>query len=844
MEHLARVALHVLRRMPHTERATSPGEGTDVVIPIADISDVRPSDSEPRRERRKPRALARPASLNAHPPYIVAAHRKRDCYSRRRQPLVERRERFCRRISRADAEHDGHIAELGPSRLVRRVKAQLGRPRDDPRRERLRSSPRVNRFVRQHEGRELVRRKQGNSRTRCLSREALARDELSCRRLNDLRAIGAHDECLDSRFARRGHCTRSDTTGHESDVDSRRTRGTNGRHISRSNRFILSEESPVEVDRKQSMTHPVVVHWRPHSHGRSRHVVLTREVSVPPRTGATEPNEDSITRAYGPGTRGPMFSADSRSVSSIMQIYRDNRHVIDLRRALRKFERCLRASDALDMLLRAAELEAALADANDPASETLEAWTNAAATALVERCEIRAPTQPLPEMSLAHVSASRPEGFAYYGVHPLDYTRAANGLLPKGAPALVIGVRTIGVALSAAVLAALLHQRHDATRITVRPNGHPFDRRLIFTRRAEKAVQDIASRSGGWVLIVDEGPGQSGSSFLAVSDAVILAGMPRERVVLITSHAPNLARLCAPRAEERWSALRWVAARPCHVPSGETFDVSAGAWRTIAYLDENAWPETWPTMERRKLLHPGGRSLLKFEGLGMYGMAPRIRAEMLFERGITVMSSPHDHGFVAWEWLGGRPLPAESNPMPLDVIARSTAARLELPVDNACDEEALESMVRVNVRELLGLDIEIRLPTQRIAIVDGRMQPHEWVRIGSRVVKLDGVAHGDDHFFPGPCDIAWDLAGAIVEWHMCPGQAQAFLERYARMTGDSDVFSRLERWMIAYLAFRAGWLAMAEASVCDDGEKQRLLRGLTKMRGALERASQRHTHQS
>ena len=61
------------------------------------------------------------------------------------------------------------------------------------------------------------------------------------------------------------------------------------------------------------------------------------------------------------------------------------------------------------------------------------------------------------------------------------------------------------------------------------------------------------------------------------------------------------------------------------------------------------------------------------------------------------------------------------------------------------------------------------------------MMPHEWLELpDGRLLKLDGSAHGDDHFFPGPCDIAWDLAGTIVEWKLTAPEAEYFLEEYRR----------------------------------------------------------------
>ena len=97
---------------------------------------------------------------------------------------------------------------------------------------------------------------------------------------------------------------------------------------------------------------------------------------------------------------------------------------------------------------------------------------------------------------------------------------------------------------------------------------------------------------------------------------------------------------------------------------------------------------------------------------------------------------------------------------------------------------ALQQMAEHNLREL-GLDLPIELRLEHAVIADGRMQPHEWlVTNEGRLLKTDSGSHGDDHFFPGPTDIAWDLAGAIVEWQMNEQQATDFIDLYRCASGD------------------------------------------------------------
>ncbi len=57
------------------------------------------------------------------------------------------------------------------------------------------------------------------------------------------------------------------------------------------------------------------------------------------------------------------------------------------------------------------------------------------------------------------------------------------------------------------------------------------------------------------------------------------------------------------------------------------------------------------------------------------------------------------------------------------------------------------------------------------------MLPHEWIRTASGFLKTDAVDHQDDLFFPGCQDIAWDIAGAIVEFGI---PREALVSEYLR----------------------------------------------------------------
>ena len=255
-----------------------------------------------------------------------------------------------------------------------------------------------------------------------------------------------------------------------------------------------------------------------------------------------------------------------------MWIYRDGRERRSGRRVLAELlglvDGMARASGkharriAVDALVCCGELESALTDAADPAARAVAVETDVlASAALGGACDVRGLSARLCTLVMpAYVTLSAAEGFAYYGLHPEAYARAACNLrVPGGTGVLVVGVRSIGTTLSAIARAALLARGEPSTRLTVRPSGHPYDRRLELDAGQRLAVER-ASDQGSSVLIVDEGPGLSGSTFLATAEAVVEAGVPASRLTLVCSHAPSVELLAAPDAVARFRRFRVVVA--------------------------------------------------------------------------------------------------------------------------------------------------------------------------------------------------------------------------------------------------------------------------------------------
>jgi hypothetical protein len=117
------------------------------------------------------------------------------------------------------------------------------------------------------------------------------------------------------------------------------------------------------------------------------------------------------------------------------------------------------------------------------------------------------------------------------------------------------------------------------------------------------------------------------------------------------------------------------------------------------------------------------------------------------------------------------------------------------------------------------------------------MQSHEWIRaMDGRVFKVDACSHGDDHFFPGPCDIAWDLAGSIVEWDLGDDAAEVLTASYERRSGDNPR-NRLPYFLMAYIVFRLSYCKMALLSSPGGAEERMLKRYYEAYRRRLMRVT-------
>jgi hypothetical protein len=527
-------------------------------------------------------------------------------------------------------------------------------------------------------------------------------------------------------------------------------------------------------------------------------------------------------------------------------VFRDNKKLIskhcvalDLERTVER----IRANDRtaiLDCLILAGQLESALWDGRFQVAQVSFLLTDAVArhaVGIASQFEIDSRLGELLPALPDWLSISEPEGFSYYALHPLDFADVTESIAGGHSLAL-IGIRSIGTTLSAVAMAQLQKSHVCASRITVRPTGHPYDRKTEFTpRQIEWIKQEVAN--GSTFLVLDEGPGLSGSSFLSVAESLVDQSVAPDRIILIGTRECDPAQLCAADAQKRWARFRWhrVGSRINKRFADQT-PLSGGMWRGRLLESDAGWPPSWKAMESLRFLAADQEHIFKFQGLAAAGIARYERAQAIHGGGFgpaleQIGDGMHSYTFVRGKVLSGSAISSDL----LDRIARYCSFRVtEFSVSHS-DSSQLEEMARFNFLQQTGSTLSLPdgcLEAEAPVIPDGRMQLHKWVLSNSGItLKVDAVQHGDDHFLPGPADIAWDLAGVIVEWDLSVDAAEYLLRKFFSYSG-IDRFKRLPQFALGYSIFRLAYCKMAFAAIEELDEKNRFRKACTFYRRKLD----------
>src|SRR5215470_685721 len=515
-------------------------------------------------------------------------------------------------------------------------------------------------------------------------------------------------------------------------------------------------------------------------------------------------------------------------------VFRDGKRLVSgsslksvLTRQIQLLSNQVQRDEILGALLSAGELECALTDCDTRFSQVAEI-TDELAEALVNSKAVPDTNRLLAILGATKVpeklTISVAEGFAYYGLHPLAFVDALEHVPTLCSQVAVVGIRSIGTTLSAVTVAGLRSRGLQAERVTMRPNGHPYNRRTELSPDELNFVSKHLAE-GASFLVVDEGPGLSGSSFLSVGEALLGAGVPKSAITFLCSHAPSTDNLCAENAAERCRQFRWQPAKAeVRKPNAAHVWIGGGEWRRYLLPHESPWPASWLHFERLKYLSAQGAEprFYKFLGFGHYGTEIIERETKLADAGFGVEARVESDGFASYPFVDGHPMSAsEISESALARLAAYCAFRPTVFAEDSAELQSLQQMASHNSQQLkCGLDIKLHM--ERPVMTDGRMQPHEWLLTrDGQMLKTDSGSHGDDHFFPGPVDIAWDLAGAIVEWGMDSDSMKTFVQMYQRVSGD-DAENRVADYIRAYSVFRCAYCLMAGNAMQGTEEERRL----------------------
>jgi len=458
----------------------------------------------------------------------------------------------------------------------------------------------------------------------------------------------------------------------------------------------------------------------------------------------------------------------------------------------------IRSLSGIDLLTAFGQFESGIVDASSPLEDGYNAPVRALRYAATSTARSwmgigRPVLGPINALNLPQeIDVAKPAGFAVHALYPEMYAEAARKFLLEIHPArsVVIGLRDTGTSLSAVVAATV----DAAMSVTLRVRGAPVDCQV-------KLSGELTSRLGwqrdAYFLIVGEPA--AGDAFAATAEALRGLGVPADRIVLFPGAGPS--------GYGTFSASFEDVILPAF---GAPEDISGGRWRRLFWRDESQYPAVHPHHERRKYLRDG--LLLKFAGLGAFGRDKLARTRLLAEAGFTPEVVGFDNGFLCTRWEEGTPLPPGL--VTLDLIERLAAylallAR-ECPAQGPIRYDELVQMVETNSGVRIPRWDRSLVQDSSLVAIDGRMLPHEWIRTARAFLKTDAVDHHDDVFFPGCQDIAWDIAGTIVEFEI---PREALVAKFLSLVPDRTLTRRLPFYMRAYLAYRLAYARTAEQSL-------------------------------
>ena len=456
------------------------------------------------------------------------------------------------------------------------------------------------------------------------------------------------------------------------------------------------------------------------------------------------------------------------------------------------------------------------------------------------------------------IPACIPEGFAFYGLYPEMYMEAAEQFFLKRTPEKIVcvGLRTIGTVLAALVEVVLKKKGCTTWSFTLRPKGHPYNRSVEFTAEIRDRLIQLRN---SWFLVIDEGPGLSGSSICGTLEKLIEIRIPAEKIVIFPSWNPDANRFVSEKAKRLWPLFDkfttdftdvWIT--NCKLQ--KIFDMeiigdfSAGRWRETVIKDEFHFPAVYSHHERRKYLlldNQCNRYIAKWIGLGKYGDALLTRAKILADNNFSPPVRCTTYGFAVSPFVEGCPLRSDDVSQKLFEFAADYFCFIKsnFPSKLSTSYEKFNEMIHSNVFECLGSSYDVKLKAidlfpknvyeNNVVAVDGRVMPHEWLWTGDRYYKVDQLEHHCDQFFPGCQNIAWDIAAFCIEFSLDQKAEHDFIDCYVQRDSDRHIYELIPYFRIAYLAYRLGYVSSAANSLFDTMDGNRFVNEIEKYKRIL-----------
>ena len=402
----------------------------------------------------------------------------------------------------------------------------------------------------------------------------------------------------------------------------------------------------------------------------------------------------------------------------------------------------------------------------------------------------------------------------------------------RGRPLLVVGIRTAGSYFAPVLHAYLRSEGFPSVEVvTIRPDKGPSV--------AEQRALTRGARTGCRVVIVDDAP-RTGHTIVQAAAIARRAGFENEMLtVLVPVHSATrdwrqypesqgLGKLsCIALDADDWYKRRvlepqCVEDRLNDFFAGEFSSVSVVPSAVADAATELINRAEEPRRARLKRVYQLQLTasdeqtetryvLAKSVGWGWLGYHAHIIGRRL-ERFVPKVFGLRD-GILYSEWIpqGGADVHGEPTKPPIDRLAAYVAARVltlgmkENPLPSLGlhqHHDSLRLLDRVLSRaygRVLTANLKrpqirarlVQLPCRCPTLIDGKMEPAEWVSAADGPLKSDYEHHGMGKNELNLADPAYDLAETILHHGLSVDDEQRLLRTYIRESGDAAVAERL-----------------------------------------------------